>query len=301
MTGFARFDCYPSDFLNGLIGMTADEIAAYTVIIMLQYDRGEPVKYEGRERELSVRTGMSRGRLVRAVSGLIEAGKVFLSDGMLTNRRAEKEIAKIHEKIAKNRENSAKGGESTRQKFVGKSNEINGDAGPNGHPNGQPTDSPNYLHISHSITTKRSNTNNCPKPVRTHYTEDFETRFWRSYPTDANMSKKAAFDVWKRLPDDEREMAIESLPAFKAYCQANPDYRPVHAERYLAKKRFEGHAAMGRKISSQVFVTKGSAAWKAWAAYRGKEPPATKNPNGGEDGWLFPSEYPPQDNLQIHH
>lgn len=42
MSGVPRFDCYPSDFLNGIIGLNADEIAIYTVVMMLQYDRGGP-------------------------------------------------------------------------------------------------------------------------------------------------------------------------------------------------------------------------------------------------------------------
>ena len=76
MAGVSRFDCYPSDFLNGIIGLTADEIAAYTVIMMLQYDRGEAVPYAGRERvRLSVRSGLPKGRLATAVAKLIDIGK----------------------------------------------------------------------------------------------------------------------------------------------------------------------------------------------------------------------------------
>ena len=63
MTGVSRFDCFPSDFLNGMIGMTADQIAVYWVVILLQYDRGEAVLYVGREREISIRAGMSHGEI----------------------------------------------------------------------------------------------------------------------------------------------------------------------------------------------------------------------------------------------
>jgi hypothetical protein len=34
MTGVFRFDCYPLDFLIGIVGLTGDEIAAYTVVMM---------------------------------------------------------------------------------------------------------------------------------------------------------------------------------------------------------------------------------------------------------------------------
>jgi uncharacterized protein YdaU (DUF1376 family) len=287
MSGFSRFDCYPSDFLNGLIGMSADEIAAYVVVIMLQYDGGGPVKYEGRERELSVRAGMSRGRLGKAIAGLLAQDKVELSNGHLHNRRAAKEIAKISEKIEKNRENSAKGGEVTRQKFEQKTNEINVSTGPVGQPNGQPFDSPNYLPSTFSNIKDI-----CPKRVRTTYPELFEN-FWDGYPTDANMSKKKTFDVWRRLSDEDRENAIASLPGFKGYCSSHPDYRPVHAERYLSQRRFDGHLETARKVSSQVFVLKGTEEWAAWEKFKGKSLPSSKNQNGPGEGWMFPSRFPP--------
>lgn len=134
MGKISRFDCYPSDFLNGLIGMSADEIAIYTIVIMLIYDRGAPIAYEGRERELQARAGLSRNRLKKAVDNLVEIGKLSLVSGALTNARAELEIQKFREKISKNRENSQKGGDSTKQKWYTKSNEINSRGGPIGQP-----------------------------------------------------------------------------------------------------------------------------------------------------------------------
>lgn len=143
MGGVSHFDCFPSDFLNGTVGMTADMISVYTIVLMLQYDRGDAVIYEGRERELALRAGMSRGRLSKAVGELLNLGKLSAADGCLFNARAIEELAKIREKIAKNRENSAKGGESTRQKFETKTNKNKASNKPTGQPNGQPSLGPN--------------------------------------------------------------------------------------------------------------------------------------------------------------
>ena len=291
MSGYSRFDCYPSDFLNGLIGMTADEIAAYVVIIMLQYDRGDPVKYEGRERELSVRAGMPRGRLSKAVAGLLDSGKLDLAEGCLLNRRAAKEISKISEKISKNRENSAKGGEATKQKFEGKMNNNNDDDRPSGQPTGQPNDSPILLPSTFSLKKEDI----CPKQVRTGYSDDFEI-FWGKYPTDSNMSKKKAFEVWRKLGQEDRELATFSLTGFRGYCESHTDYRPVHAEKYLRDRRFEGHAQSSRKLTSQVFVSRGTPAWNAWEKFKGKTLPTMKNQSGPGEGWMFPSEFPPRAN-----
>lgn len=79
------------------------------------------------------------------------------------------------------------------------------------------------------------------KPVRkrTAYPEPF-LAFWAQYPTDPIMSKKAAFAQWQRLDDADRDAACASLPAFRDHCRKNPTYRPVHAERYLSQRRFDG-------------------------------------------------------------
>jgi len=138
MSGVARFDCYPSDFLNGMVGMTADQIAVYTTIIFMQYDRGEAILIEGREREIAIRAGMTRNRLAKAIEGLVALGKLHNEDGHVFNDRTEKELAKIRVRIAEKREFSAKGGEATRQKFNTNDNKNSSPIGPDGQPNGQP-------------------------------------------------------------------------------------------------------------------------------------------------------------------
>jgi hypothetical protein len=149
MTGVSRFDCYPSDALNGMIGMTADEIAAYWVVILMQYDRGVPIAYLGRERELQVRAGMPKARLSSAIKTLLEKGKLELVDGALCNARTGKELAKITERIAKNSQNSKLGGEATKKhwsrastKLEAKDNENNGETRPTATPTARPTARP---------------------------------------------------------------------------------------------------------------------------------------------------------------
>lgn len=82
-----------------------------------------------------------------------------------------------------------------------------------------------------------------PKPKatkkRTAYPVAFEA-FWDAYPTDSLMSKKLAFTRWGKLDDADRIAAKDALSAFKDYCRKNPSYRPVHAERYLSQRRFDG-------------------------------------------------------------
>jgi hypothetical protein len=148
-----------------------------------------------------------------------------------------------------------------------------------------------------NIGLDKSNPRPKRKSVRTTNDDEF-CLFWDGYPTDANMSKKEAFQAWQKLDDEQRKLAIESLPAFKAYCRKNPDYRPVHANRYLSKDRYLGHVATAKVISGRVFVEKGSAQWDAWcrswATERGSKPPTSERNINGRivTGWEFPTEWP---------
>jgi hypothetical protein len=64
--------------------------------------------------------------------------------------------------------------------------------------------------------------------------------FWTAYPTDPLMSKKKALEQWERLPLADRAAAIRTVPAFRELCAARVNYRPVHAWRFLAERRFDG-------------------------------------------------------------
>lgn len=82
----------------------------------------------------------------------------------------------------------------------------------------------------------------CTKRSRISYPDDFE-QFWQEYPTDPLMSKKQALAAWKRLGEEDREAARAAIQAFRSHCRSNPDYRPVHAERFLSQRRFDGFGA----------------------------------------------------------
>ncbi len=172
----------------------------------------------------------------------------------------------------------------------------------NGQPHGQPT--VNLARASTTVTKKEpsipyKDSQNEPLSVpakRTRkklaYPEQFES-FWRGYPTDANMSKSEALQQWAKLDDQDRAAAEKSLPSFKAYCRSHKDYRPVHANRYLSTRRFDGHLATAEKIETKagVFVKQDTEAWAAWTDFykrtKGKSPPTN-----GSGGWYFPSEFP---------
>lgn len=143
------------------------------------------------------------------------------------------------------------------------------------------------------------------KPVRTRsaYPSDFE-EFWKPYPTDPNMSKLDAAKAWAKLTKDDRASACAAIPGFVAYCRANPDYRPVHAARFLTSKRFEGFAPSAltalvkdRLEERKVRLVNGvefSISYVHALIEQGKWFPATMGPRPGEPGCLLPKDLWPK-------
>ncbi len=79
-----------------------------------------------------------------------------------------------------------------------------------------------------------------------NYTASFED-FWKAYPTDRIMSKSKTFVQWKKLDDVDKERARQAVPIFFNHCKQNPDYRPVHAERFISQRRFDGLIDQGKQ------------------------------------------------------
>jgi hypothetical protein len=217
MGGVSRFDCYPSDFLNGIIGLTADQIATYTVVMMMIYDRGKAIAYVGRERELQVRAGLTRTRLDKAIAHLVENGKLSVVDGCLENRRTQQELEKIRERIEKNRENSEKGGFASKRNWNAKHNENNGAIGPIGTPPASHSDSP-ILRPS-SFVPQPGNTAPCGsvldashpkakrKPVKSAIAEDQEpTDKDVGFAVDKGMLGECVKDEWAQFRDHHRKL-----------------------------------------------------------------------------------------------
>lgn len=168
---------------------------------------------------------------------------------------------------------------------------VNGSLGGNPalKPEVKPPDKP---HIPEARSQKLDKKISCPKRKRVSYPSEFE-EFWKGYPTDANMSKLEAFNEWKLLAPEDQSSAAKSLEAFRYYCKRNPDYRPIHANRYLKRRRFDGHLKAveetREKTRPSFKLVRGTAPFDAWNAYR----KARSQPEILKAEWWFPSEWPP--------
>ncbi|MDX1193731.1 hypothetical protein GOL96_19605 [Sinorhizobium medicae] len=90
-------------------------------------------------------------------------------------------------------------------------------------------------------TLSETSSDEKPKSKRQSYPEQFEA-FWKAYPTDRNMSKKEAFDAWKKLDADDRAACIAAIPGYRDLLKSKPTLETLHACRFITKRRFEGYA-----------------------------------------------------------
>lgn len=276
---------YPSDWRSDpkvrLCSMAARGLWIEMLALMHEADpRGHLIVSGQRptDIQLSVLTGCPTDQLPDLLGELESAG-VFsrTSKGVIYSRRMTRD-----EKRARNsRKNGKNGGNPT----LCNSKPITVQVNPEDKPPDNTQRPEAICQKEKSISPKRGK--------RVPYPPDFEA-FWQEYPTDANMSKKEALQEWQKLDEDDRRAATESLTSFKAYCRGQPDYRPIHANRYLNKRRFDGHLEASKELrerldKAKVKLFRGTPPFEAWNAYRKR----TGKPAITQPEWFFPTEWPP--------
>lgn len=288
-TKVRRIDYYPDEYIAGIAGvLKADEQGVYWMVCTLIMSEGGPVDFN--DRRIAGLCNIRPADARRIVKRLLELGKLSQIDGKLCQKRAQSEVERSANRIQSASESGAKGGRPRR-----KDQENQQTAKANGF-------EAEKLTTNYQLpTSNQEEEPSCPKPAkgRISYPADFED-LWKAYPTDALMSKKTAYERWKRLDDADRAELMASIPAFKAHCQKNPDYRPVHAERYISQRRFEGFAEQAKlsyeNTGTRIFA--GTPQWDAWRAHRVKKIGRVAymdecGQNG--TGFLVPTEWPPTD------
>ena len=93
MTGkrIPYFRFYPSDFMRGVRGLTAQEVGVYTMLLCRMYEESGPI--ECHILRLSTYCGMREATFEKTLNKLVALGKINLANGMLSNDRAEIEIS----------------------------------------------------------------------------------------------------------------------------------------------------------------------------------------------------------------
>lgn len=117
------FKLFPSDFIDGTLGLSFEEKGAYLLALMMIYHRGGPLPDDDRFIAGTMGVSVRRWRGLKAT--LIGRGKLTLEDGKLFNRRAAREIAHRSEISRKRAEAGAKSklSQDNPEKNAGKSEE----------------------------------------------------------------------------------------------------------------------------------------------------------------------------------
>jgi len=213
----------------------------------------------------------------------------MLSEGAWT----QKKLTAEREKVERTREQKvAAGFASSRSKGL-KNNDRASTAVVQPLPTAHPTADQLSISISteedksSSLLSETSSDQAAKSRKRSSYPDAFES-FWLIYPTTANMSKKEAFDAWKKLDVEDREKCARAVGAYRAYLRGKPDLEVIHACRFISKRRFDGFADVGLKlveaVSEETWVVRLRRARKIaqWSS-------AEWGPSPGTDGCRVPS------------
>jgi len=108
MNGRPWYKRFGADFVFGTMGLTLEERGAYSIIIDLIHDRGQPVPDDARFMAGILGVSTRKWRTIR--DALIGHGKIYEADGFLSNERCDADLAEAQEQARKQVESGAKGG-----------------------------------------------------------------------------------------------------------------------------------------------------------------------------------------------
>lgn len=194
------FRFYPSDFMRGVRGMTAQEVGLYTMLLCRMYEESGPI--EDHALRLSTYCGMRQATFEKTLQKLVDLGKIIRQDGTLWNDRAEIEISSR----ANDLKIAIKAGKASAEKRQQKQRQG---ATPVQRPfNHTDTDTDTRdTNVSLSIVAPPS------KPP------DLFSEFWDRYPKRVGKgdAHKAYIKALKKITHDDLMFALsERLPALEA-------------------------------------------------------------------------------------
>ena len=205
------FDFYPSDFMHGVRGLSAQEVGVYTMLLCRIYEENGPVEFH--IMRLSTYCGMRENTFTKVVDKLVDLGKLDLVDGMLSNHRAEVEISSRANKL----KNNSKAGKASAEKRQQKQRLV----------------STNVQQPFNHTDTDTDNTSSLRSDVSVKSVDqEFENAFWPSYPR--KVGKGQALKAFRTA---RKQVGLEPILAgLSRYAAArngeNPEYTK-HASTWL--------------------------------------------------------------------
>lgn len=166
MNGLPYYKAYPRDFIEATVGFSFEVKCAYRVIIDLVYMHGGRLRDDDRYISGQLGCSIRKWKIIR--NQLIEMDKLCISEGFLSNKRADKELESLSKLQEKQRENAS---------------------GPKKNNNLQ---KPWLNHTEPDTYKDKRDTKVSPK---NEHEDEFEKQFWPIYPR--KVSKGEAFKAFK--------------------------------------------------------------------------------------------------------
>lgn len=249
MAALPYMPLYVADYLADAAHLSTLEHGAYLLLIMNYWQRGEALPADDKKLARIARVSAEEWADMRdEISSFFDE-----QDGLWVHGRIEAELDNVRSKSDAGKKGGKASAEARRQKkeqlatvvqpsFNGRSTVVQQSF----NHTDTDTDTEKDLSLSETSSDPRvlefpEKREAKPKRQRHAYSAAFE-EFWIAYPTDPLMSKANAAKQFERLSDEDQRRAIDAIPGFRTHCQKNPDYRPVHAERFLSQRRFDGFA-----------------------------------------------------------
>lgn len=196
------FNFYPTDFMRGVRGLTAQEVGIYTMLLCRMYEENGPIDLH--EERLAAYCGCRSSTLAKTLSRLCDLGKIILVGKQIFNDRAAIEIDKRNRVLKSNSTAGVLSAEKRKQ-------------------NQQVAETPVQQAFNHTDTdTEVSKSEGKPSLVRLQKSTRFD-EFWNAYPhpggakkgrkpslaryesaVKAGVSEQVIIDAAKRYASDRR-------------------------------------------------------------------------------------------------
>lgn len=107
MNGLPYYRRFPRDFLEGTAGLSLEEKGAYGILLDLMYLQNGSLPDDPKYIAGNLGCSVRKWNIVRA--RLVEARKIFVADGVISNARMEAEIIRTHQVSEVKRSNAERG------------------------------------------------------------------------------------------------------------------------------------------------------------------------------------------------
>jgi uncharacterized protein YdaU (DUF1376 family) len=235
MKKIRRIDLSPSEFNDGTVGLKAEDIGVYIVILCRIADNAGAIdKYDYR---VLHHFKNQNPKIKKIIDKLIELEKLIEINGKVTNNRIEYEIKQTQKRIENAQENGKKGGRRKAEIVIN-----------------------HTLNKPNGLLNKKLTTND--QLLTNNYEEDFNV-FWEKY--DKKMHKKKTKDLYLKtrklgVTQDNLLQGIKTLYQGIAEDKQNGFNRnPPSPYQWLKDERWEDEV---KQVKSEILIKNPDAEWR---------------------------------------